>query len=171
MSCFGNSLIVRGKLVLLTGTSGCSKIRGAMRTSLAWVILFTACLAQAAEYQNGILVSFRDVRTGSSCSGSVNAKADDDGNVNGNSNSSCSDTTERDYTVKIGDQLMVITPALTKKRSGFAIATLGWSEIPRKGSVLRDQLPGAHFMVRSDSSGMYVKVDKKESKFRIVAAN
>lgn len=133
-----------------------------MKSLLSLALIMLSSMALGADYQDAVLLSFRDVPTGENCSGSVNGN---------NVNSNCYDTTERQFTVKVSGQNLVIVPSGTKKRAGLAIATLGWSEIPRKGSVLRDQLPGSHFLIKSDSSGMYVKVGKKQSKFRVVEAN
>ena len=122
------------------------------------------------DWQPGVLVSFRTVTTGSSCSGNVDAKVDEAGQVNGSTESTCSDRRLRFYTIQVEGQTFVVAPDHTGKQKAVGMATLGWSAAFAKGSVLRDQLPGAHIQVRSDPSGLFIRVGKKESKFTIVEA-
>ena len=123
-----------------------------------------------SDYQPGTLVSFRTATTGSSCSGSTDGKVEDSGNVSATTTSNCQNTTVRIYTIHVGEQTLSVEPAMTGKKKAVGMATLGWSVVLDKGSVLRDQLPGAVIKVRSDPSGLYVRVGKKESKFKVVGA-
>ena len=64
----------------------------------------------------------------------------------------------------------MIEPELTKGQKGAALATLGWSARFAKEGVLADQLPGTHVLVRSDANGFWVKVGKRESRYRVDCA-
>jgi hypothetical protein len=125
-------------------------------------------------YQDAVLVKFITVTTGNSCShnGSTSGKVDDDGSISANSSgtSDCTNLTKRHYTISVGQQTFEIEPEFTKGQKGAALATLGWSAAFAKQSVLSDQLPGTHVLVRSDSDGFWVKVGKRESRYRVVAA-
>ncbi len=124
--------------------------------------------------QDGVLVSFTEVVAGSSCSGTgkTNGTVDDSGNVSGTTttNTNCSLNRRRHYTVTIGGSTMVLEPKATKKAKGAALATLGWSAVFAKESVLSNQLPGIHFLAWSDASGIHIKLGKRESLYEIVAA-
>jgi hypothetical protein len=149
-----------------------------MRVFAAFCFLF--CISAYAkdkpqfDYQDAILVSFQTVHSGSSCSasGTVKGEEDSSGNVTGttNSNSSCVDDTVRHYTLKVGDHTYALRPALTKGKAALGMATLGWSAVFAKNSVLSNLLPGTHVLVRTDESGFYVKVGKRESRYAIVGA-
>jgi len=126
------------------------------------------------QYQDAVLVSFKDVTTGQHCSsnGSVDGKEDDSGNVTGttNSSTSCADRRTRHYTIKVGDSVYVIEPSLSGGQKAGAVASLGWSALFLKKSVLWNQLPGTAFQVRSDAHGIYVKIGNRESLYEIVEA-
>lgn len=145
-----------------------------MRYLVAVLLLSSVVLAKdklkPSDYQSGTLVSFRTETRGASCSGSASGKVDNSGNVNASTDSNCVNSRVRVYTIKVGDQTLSIEHAYTGKQKAAALGTLGMSGWFEKGSVLRDQLPGAHIEVRSDESGLYVRVGGKESKFRIVGA-
>ena len=123
-----------------------------------------------SDYRPATLVSFRTQSVGASCSGNVNAEVEDNGQVNGTTNSNCSDQMVRFYTIQVEGQTFTVIPAHTGKQKAVGFATLGWSNAFSKGSVLINQLPGAHIEVRSDPSGLFIRVGKKESKFTIVEA-
>ena len=147
---------------------------------LASIVLLLSSAAWAkdkpvpADYQDAVLVKFVTVTTGSSCSSSGNTlgKVDDDGNLTANSSGSadCSNQTTRHYTLSVGPQVFVIEPELTKGQKGAALATLGWSARFAKESVLAYELPGTHVLVRTDAEGFWVKVGKRESRYRVVGA-
>lgn len=126
--------------------------------------------SKVSDYQPGTLVSFRTTTTGSSCSGSTDGKVEDSGNVSATTTSNCQNTTARIYMIHVGEQTLSVEPAMTGKKKAVGMATLGWSFVFDKGSVLRDQLPGAVIEVRSDPSGLYIRVGKNESKFKVVGA-
>ena len=142
---------------------------------MKWAVLLLLALSAAGvaaknvpkdDYKDAVLLSVRSVSNGMSCSGSTNGKEEDDGNFHANSNANCHERMVHHYTLKIEAQTFVVTPATTVS----SIATLGFSKAFKGDSVLANQIPGAHVSVRSDSSGFYVKVGKKESKFRVVEA-
>lgn len=144
-----------------------------MRRLLA-VLLLTAPLlgakkAPAYQYQDAILLSFRDVAVGSSCSteGTTNGTVDDDGRIKGDSSgsSSCHNQTSRQYTVKLGDSVYV----LQAKAPLTSTIPVLWM-IPPRESVLARVMPGTPLKVRMDGGTFYVKVGSKESAFNIVAA-
>ena len=112
-----------------------------------------------AEYQDAVLVSFRDVASGSSCSssGTVKANTDDNGDTTGSTSSrgNCSNNTVRQYTVQVGSHTYVLV-------YGYNFLNLH--------NDLSQQLPGAHFRVRFDKRGIYVLAGKKEALYDIVAA-
>jgi hypothetical protein len=112
-----------------------------------------------AKYQDAVLVSFRDVTSGSSCSssGTVQANTDDSGDTTGTASSrgNCSNNTVRQYTVQVGSHTYVLV-------YGYNFLNLH--------NDLAKQLPGAHFLVRFDKRGIYVRAGKKEALYDIVAA-
>ncbi len=135
-----------------------------------------------SAYQDAMLVKFVTVTTGTSCShksnttGTVDATTDADGNTDGtvrattSGSTNCSNDITRYYTISVGEQTFVIEPEMTKGQKGAALATMGWSAVFAKQSVLANQLPGVHILVRSDAAGLWVKVGKRESRFRMVDA-
>jgi hypothetical protein len=143
------------------------------------ILLLLSAVANAkdkpqADYQDAVLVGFQTVHSGSSCStsGTVKGQEDSSGNVSGttNASSNCVDDTVRHYTLKVGDHTYVLKPSLTKGKAAAGMATMGWSLLFTKNSVLSNLLPGTHVQVRTDESGFYVKVGKRESKYAIVGA-
>jgi len=135
-----------------------------------------------SAYQPGTLIAVRTVVAGSSCSnraqtdGNVNARTDDSGNTSGTvqattyGSSSCADNSRALYTVQVAGQRYVIARAITGKETSAMLLTLGWGAMAMKASVLANQLPGTRILVRSDPSGLYVKLGKRESKYNIVEA-
>jgi hypothetical protein len=111
------------------------------------------------QYQDAVLLSFRNVATGSSCTstGSGKAKTDDNGDTEGNTSgqTDCSNNIVRRYTVQLGNITYVLVRAY-----GFSF----------KSSVLANQLPGTHVLVRTDEHGFYVKIGDRESRYDIVEA-
>ena len=112
-----------------------------------------------SDYQDGVLVSFRTISSGSNCSssGTVKGSVDENGNVEGKTDSrgSCQDTSVRLYTVKVGDSTFVIKHGV---------------EIWNRESVLARQLPGFKFKVRTQKDKLYIKVGERESPFFLVEA-
>ena len=149
------------------------RLSGVTVKNLVLIILLLSPAAWAkekpspADYQDAVLVSFRSVATGSNCShssttsGNVDATTDDEGNTTGtvrattNGSTSCNDTGWVYYTITVGEHAYVVH---------HAVAFL------YKSSDLKNQLPGAHVLVRTDSKGFYVRVNDKESKFVVVEA-
>lgn len=144
--------------------------------ALCLVLCGTAFAAgkSQSDYQNGILVSFYSVTSGSSCSssGSVNGKVDDDGTVSGstNGNTNCVNSESRRYKIKVGENTYVLRRTFSAGQKAGAIASMGWSALFIKNSVLANLLPGTPVQVRSDGTGFLVKVGKKESRYDVVAA-
>jgi hypothetical protein len=112
-----------------------------------------------AQYQDAVLVSFKDVKTGSSCSssGSVKANTDDSGNTEGSTSNktNCSNNIVRQYTIQLGSNTFVLV-------YGYNFLNLH--------NDLSKQLPGAHLRVRSDKHGFYVRIGDKEARYDIVEA-
>lgn len=112
-----------------------------------------------ADYRDAVLVSFKDVTSGSTCSshGAVNASTDDSGEVKGSvaGHTNCSIGTVRQYTILLGTTTLAI-------EYGYNFLNLH--------NDLTTQLPGAHLRVRSDKHGFYVRVGDKEARYNIVAA-
>jgi len=112
-----------------------------------------------AQYQDAVLVSFKDVKSGSSCSstGSVKASTDNSGDTEGSTSSraNCSNTIVRQYTIHLGSNTFVLV-------YGYNFLNLH--------NDLAKQLPGAHLRVRSDRSGFYVRIGDKEARYDIVEA-
>jgi hypothetical protein len=151
-----------------------------MKRWCAVVLLFCCSVSAYAkdkaepQYQDGVLISFRTISTGSSCSsyGNTNGSVDDNGKIVSatHSTGSCSNNVVRLYTIKVADQTYVVRHAATGGQKATALATMGWGALFMKQSVLANQLPGTHVLVRSDPHGFYVKMGKKESKFEVVEA-
>ncbi len=112
-----------------------------------------------AQYQDAVLVSFKDVKTGASCSssGSVKASTDDSGDTEGSTSSkiNCANTIVRQYTIQLGSNTLVLV-------YGYNFLNLH--------TDLAKQLPGAHLRVRSDKLGFYVRIGDKEARYNIVEA-
>ena len=141
---------------------------------LAAALLFVAGTAQASkpkpeDYQDGVLVSLKTVASGASCSTSGTATRTDSG-ADVSAQTDCTDKQVRLYTVQVANQTYVLRPASTKKAEGLAYATVGWSAILAKQSVLANQLPGTHFQIRSDADGVHIRLGKRESLYSMVAA-
>jgi hypothetical protein len=128
----------------------------ALLVSLSTLTAFAKDKHPDSDYQDGTLVSFRTVTTGSSCTQQADTKGnvDDNGNVKANTSGSanCSDDIERQYTIKSGDSTLVIAPIL-----GFR-------------HVLSSSMPGATFRMRFDGKHVFVKIGDRESKYEIVGA-
>jgi hypothetical protein len=148
--------------------------------ALAVTLLVSGCGAAWASskpelvYQDGVLVSFFTVTTGSSCSssGTVKGQVNDDGAVSGstNDNTNCSNNESRRYRIKVGDNAYVLRHTLSGGQKAAALASLGWGAMFMKQSVLANLLPGTPIKARSDGTGFFVKVGKKESRYEVIAA-
>lgn len=141
----------------------------------ALAVMFASTMAFAAPkpqpvYQDAVLKSFRMVPAGESCSGNTSGKVDDSGNVNANTHTNCSANTSAEYTLVIGDQIIVIAPALSGKKKTGVILSLGWSALFIKDTCLYGQLPGAHVLIRSEGGTYHVKAGKRESLYKLVSA-
>src|SRR5580698_1453779 len=142
-----------------------------MKTAVIAVLLsactFAAQTSTQTDYHDAVLISFKTVYDGADCStsGTVNAKTDSNGNASGTTaaNTSCSDSTVTLYTVRAGDNIFVLRPTMNGKQlarnSAIVIGTLGYGAlfVGRK-SALKNQLPGAHILIRSQGGNMQVKV-------------
>jgi hypothetical protein len=148
------------------------------------VLIVLSCSVAAAQtplipYQDGVLVSFGMVSTGTGCSsnGTVSAKVQDNGTVNGttNSTSSCSDSEMRQYIVRVGNNTFAVRPMISGKQTAgeaaLVVATIGYAALfIRNRDILANQLPGAHVSIRSHGSGFQVKIGKKDSLYSIAGA-
>lgn len=144
-----------------------------MKTTLLICTILLSCTAgfakshPALDYQDGVLVSFRAVTTGTNCSheakttGDVDADTDDNGHTSGtvsaktNGSTDCSNTYERLYTVQSGEHTYVL------EYEGAAFY---------RPSVLAKCLPGMQVKVASDGKHFYVRIGEKESRFQIIEA-
>ncbi|MGA3333637.1 MAG: hypothetical protein ABSC62_05675 [Terracidiphilus sp.] len=128
----------------------------ALLVSLLTLTTFAKDKHPDSDYQDGTLVSFRTVSTGSSCSQQADTKGnvDDNGDVKASTSGStnCSDDLVRYYTIRSGDSTLVIAPVVVFR------------------SVLANRMPGATFRMRFDGKHVFVKIGDKESKFSIVEA-
>jgi hypothetical protein len=110
-------------------------------------------------YQDGVLVSFRTAKSGSSCSssGTVKGEVSDSGDVDGSTDASgaCHDIDVRLYTIKVGDNTFVVRHAFEN-----------WN----RKSVLMQQLPGFRFKVRTQKDKLFIKVGERESPFFLIGA-
>jgi len=151
------------------------------------VFLLTTPVALAKDkvvysYQDGILRSFRLEQTGKRCSsdadtdGTISANTDENGNTNGTvhttttGSTTCHDTQRALYTVKVAENTLVLTPAESGKGTAAGLATLGWSRVFAKNSVLAYQVPGARIQIRSDGKHYFVKIGEHESMYSVAGA-
>lgn len=113
-----------------------------------------------AQYTDAVLVSFKDVQTGSSCTstGKLNAQTDASGNTEGNTSGrvDCSNGAVRHYTIQLGNNVYVLV-------YGYNFLNLH--------NVLASQLPGAHLLIRRDKKGLFVRIGDKEALYDIVEAH
>jgi len=122
-------------------------------------------------YQDAVLKSFRMVNDGEHCSTSGSASPDYAGGASTSTSTNCTATQSAYYTVSIGDQIIVLTPAVTVPKVAPAAATRGFNRFFSKDSVLYGLLPGTPVKIRQDSPGkFYVRVGKRESLYKIAAA-
>lgn len=159
-----------------------------MKKPFALLCLFFISLSASAKdkpqytYQDGVLQTVKRVASGLNCTsngettGRVDTNTDSagrtDGTVNASTNTStsCADRYQWLYTVKTGDNVYVLTPTHgTGARVGTALS-LGWGGYFLKSSALANQLPGTLVKLRSDNSGIHVKVGSRESLYRVVSA-
>src|SRR4051794_25789803 len=147
--------------------------------SFCALVLFGVALAGAKDksgrvYQDGVLVSYRTVNTGTSCSssGTVNGSVDNDGTISGTTSSSggCANRVAYLYTIRTSGTTLVLRPAMTGKEMATSMATLGWGSLFMKQSVLAGQMPGVGFEISIDRGEAHVKMGKRESVYTVVAA-
>lgn len=132
-----------------------------IRVLLSLCLLFSSLPALSSKSktqestQEGVLVSFADVPSGSSCSGGIYA-------------ANCQTITDRHYTVRIGEQHFILLHVFSKsERVGAGL----WKRAPEQHSVLSTQLPGAHFQAWSDKEGIHISLGGRESLFKIIGAS
>lgn len=120
-----------------------------------------------ADYQDGVLESFKEVATGQSCNhatstnGNISGDVHDNGHITGDETANttgktnCSTTSVREYTVAVGNHTYVVEESYRfLNRLGF----------------LHNLLPGTPIKVRVDSKGIYIEKGSKETKYDIVEA-
>lgn len=127
-----------------------------------------------ADYQEAVLLDLQTRESGMHCSasGTVRGQEDDSGYISGTASTSshCVPVRTTYYRISAGEHTYTLRPAVTGKQVGLAAATLGYSRLLAKDSVLARQLPGSKILVRSDEHGFWVKLGKRESKFEVVEA-
>lgn len=148
-----------------------------MKLLLVFLLL---CLPAIAEkrpepvYQGAVLKSYHTVQSGMHCStsgnttGSVDATGSYDGNTSSNTN--CRPRTHVEYTVLVGEQTLVVEPALSGSAKAGAALSLGWSRVFAKDSCLYGQLPGTHIQIRAEGGIFHIKTGKRESLYKLVSA-
>jgi hypothetical protein len=149
-----------------------------MRISTLFLLILIAVPAfakdkPAANYQDGVLQSVHTISTGSSCSG----HAETDGTVTGNtlnattnSSAHCSDNMRWVYTVRVADGIYDLTP----DHSGGAYTAAAISPVGLlfiKHSSLYGRMPGTLVKVRSGDKGVFVLVNKRETRYTMMAAH
>jgi hypothetical protein len=149
-----------------------------MKTLLLCLLCCLCAVARASKkpapvyvYQDAVLKSFRMVADGQSCSGSTTGKVENDGKIDANTSTSCTNTTKAIYTIVVGEQTFTLTPALVGKALAGSLLTLGYADLFKKQSCLYGQLPGTHILIRSDGAIFHVKVGKRESTYKLVGAS
>ena len=110
------------------------------------------------------------VSSGQSCSTSATTNATATGNstatANTTANTTCCPTRQALYTVAVANQVMVITPTISRTA---ALLTLGWSAVFAHDSCLYGALPGASFKMWGEGGKYHVKLGKRESVYRLVS--
>lgn len=134
-------------------------------------------------YQDGIYESVRGQIVGSHCAGSANTdgnfsaetenygtSSSTDGTVRASSNSAsdCRAVTRGLYTIKVGENVYVLTPYISVIQAVGANSPL--LRAFQKPSILSTELPGSHIQVRSQDGSFYIKVGKRESRYTLVEA-
>ena len=127
-----------------------------------------------AGFQDAVLVRYENVLTGTNCqtSGSPHSEGTGDGTVEtqGTATTECSDVFYRHYIIRVGENTYVLARSSSRKSQGFGLATLGWAHAFEKESVLANLLLGTQLKVRTDADGFHIKVGKRESLFKVLAA-
>lgn len=142
---------------------------------LAFLLLISVPALAAPKpepvFQDAVLKSFRMISNGESCSGNTSGKVDDNGNVAANTSTNCSANSSAEYTLVIGEQTIVVAPTMSGKKKAGSLLSLGWSTAFMKDTCLYGQLPGTHVLITSDGGVYRVRVGKKESLYKLVAAH
>lgn len=130
------------------------------------------------DYQDGIFRGLHVSQVGTRCqsygdtNGTVQANTDTAGSTNGTLNAStttstsCSPRMRYEYTVLVGQQLLVLTP---KESIGSALVP-GIAMAFHKNSTLAGKLPGEQIQLRSEGGTIYVKSGKRESAYVMIGA-
>ncbi len=108
--------------------------------------------------QDGILVAFADVASGANCVGGVYSQ-------------NCQTTTDRQYTVQIGGQQLVLVHQLSKAEMRSQIGVGIWKLPSSNHSVFFNQPLGTHFQSWNDKEGLYAEIAGKKSLFVIRSAS
>lgn len=153
-------------------------------------ILLIACLPMLADgatrhggrtgdWQDAILVSFKTVAIGSSCSttGNVQAEAYNRDNINATTNADtvCGNTVATLYTLRVGQNVLEVEPTIsggkTAAESALVIGTIGYGALFLRNRVsLKDRLPGTHASIRQHGSKVEISVGKRHSLYTVVTA-
>lgn len=138
------------------------------------------------RYQDGVLVNFRMVETGTGCdsssstSGTVNATTTDEGygmsNTSGTidskttSSGGCTINRSPIYKVSIGSHIYALEPSLSPRKRFVAIVPVAGLALARN-SVLYGVTPGTPIKISSDGNGIFhIKIGKRESRYKLVGA-
>jgi hypothetical protein len=150
------------------------------------LLMSVPAFAGHGAYLDGTFVNFKTIRSGRSCSGTGNttgninastydngSSADTTGTVNATTytSSSCADTSSAIYAVLVGDHIYTLRPYVSPTKVLSVMASMGTAAFFYKNSALYGQLPGTAIKVRSDGNGaFYIKVGKRESRYKLVGA-
>jgi len=138
----------------------------------------------AYTYEDGVMIDFQMVNSGKHCStsadtrGDIDARTDDEGNTRGtveahtSGSTVCSNTRRAVYRVSVGEHVYTLEPYVGADRVAAAMVPIvGLAYLAaKKQSVLYGVLPGTHVEVRTESGAFYVRVGKRESKYRLAGA-
>ena len=132
--------------------------------SLGLPRLLPAAMVQSAspQWQRATMIVFRTVAVGSSCAST-------------SSSIGCSDTTETQYTLRVGQNTFVVEPVVSGARKAaefaFLTGTAGFGVLFLREHVsLRNCLPGTSAFIRQHGNYVEIAVGKRHSLYSILAA-
>jgi hypothetical protein len=149
-----------------------------MRPFVLGVTLLCSAIAMAkdrpvSDYQEGVLVSSRVVTIGSSCSShadtDIQGTSDNTATARTTGHANCSDIRKMIYRISSGESVFELEPMHSKGAVATAFLPMGAAFL--KNSSLANRLPGTHVMLRADGSGVFVKVDKRETRYQMVGSH
>ena len=128
--------------------------------------------SDAASYQDGVLTKVRTIVVSNSCSKATQGEAATYGNTARSTtegSARCYDIKGAIYTVRVGDAEYELSPDRSVVARATAFLPLSAAFVKR--SSLADHLPGTAVKLRSDASGIFVLVDKRETRYSVFDAH